>query len=214
MKKGIIVQEGFLFIIVFMLITIGVYKYINLVSSSPFFILTAYMFWFFRNPKRNIPINKFFIVSPAEGKVMGVEKIFEGDFIDAPGIKITIFLSPFNVHINRSPIEGKIKFRQYCQGRFFPAYKSFVSWENERHSIGIDNGEIKVLVTQIAGILARRIVSWVKLGSELKKGIEYGMIKFGSCTEIIVPEFVDIKVKKGDKVRCGETIIGILPKVK
>ncbi|MDR3565842.1 MAG: phosphatidylserine decarboxylase, partial [Negativicutes bacterium] len=103
-----------------------------------------------------------------------------------------------------------IKFQQYTCGRFRPAYKESAGCENERHSIGIENDRMRVLVTQIAGILARRIVSWVTLGSILRRGQRYGMIKFGSCTELIVPRTVEILVRKGDKVRGGETVIGRL----
>ena len=119
-----------------------------------------------------------------------------------------IFLSVFNVHINRSPIEGVIKVQSYICGRFRPAYKDQVGFENERHMIGIENDRLRVTVTQIAGILARRIVSWVTLDDRLEKGERYGLIRFGSCTEIVMPRSVEVLVKKGDKVVGGETIIG------
>ena len=138
--------------------------------------------------------------------------IEDEQFLNEVGIKVTIFLSVFDVHINRSPIAGEIKFQQYTCGRFRPAYKESVGCENERHSIGIENENMRVLVTQIAGLLARRIVSWVTLGNVLTKGERYGLIKFASCTEIIVPKTVEILVKKGDRVTGGSTVIGrVLP---
>ena len=114
----------------------------------------------------------------------------------------------FDVHVNRSPMAGEIKFQQYVCGRFRPAYKESVGCENERHSIGIENNGIRIVVTQIAGLIARRIVSWVTLGDTLQSGDRYGLIKFGSCTEVIVPNNVEIFVKKGDRVKGGVTLIG------
>ena len=105
-------------------------------------------------------------------------------------------------------LAGKIKFQEYTCGRFLAAYKDSVGFENERHSIGIENGDVKILVTQIAGLIARRIVSWVTLGNVLEPGQKYGLIKFGSCTEVTVPRDVEILVKKGDRVVGGETVIG------
>ena len=107
---------------------------------------------------------------------------------------------------------GEVKLQQYTCGRFHPAYKSSVGFENERHTIGIDNGKMRITVTQIAGILARRIVSWVTLNDTLTRGELYGLIKFGSCTEVVVPNNVEVLVKKGDKVIGGETIIGRIKK--
>ena len=139
---------------------------------------------------------------------MEVVPVEHDDFVKEPCNKVVIFLSVFNVHINRSPIEGEIKCQKYVCGRFKPAYKDTVGFENERHMIGIENDRLRVTVTQIAGILARRIVSWVTLDDVLEKGELYGLIRFGSCTEIVMPRNVEITVKKGDKVVGGETIIG------
>ena len=142
---------------------------------------------------------------------MSITEVHDDEYLGEDGKKVTIFLSPFDVHVNRSPMEGTIKFQQYVCGRFRPAYKAIAAWENERHAIGIESEHCRILVTQIAGILARRIVSWVTLGTELSQGQLYGMIKFGSCTELIVPNNVDILVHKGQRVRAGVTIIGRLP---
>ena len=214
MRKEYFLREGVPFYLFFLILAGLAYHFFSL----PFWIIpfgfALYMAYFFRNPKRTIPLDEMVIVSPAEGKVMGVEEIFEAEYLEAPGKKVTIFLSPFNVHVNRAPITGEIKFQEYVQGRFVPAYKVFAAWENERHTIGMENSKIKVLVSQIAGILARRIVSWVAIGVKLNKGDTYGMIKFGSCTEIVVPMNVEVMVKPGDKVRCGETVLGIIKETK
>ncbi|MBP2659228.1 MAG: Phosphatidylserine decarboxylase proenzyme [Firmicutes bacterium] len=210
MVKAPIVKEGYIFIVILAIITILVYVTVNPYWSIIPVVLMGFITFFFRNPKRNIPNDDRLILSPADGKVMSVCEVYDDQFLNQVGLKVTIFLSVFDVHLNRSPIAGEIKFQQYTCGRFRPAYKKTVGCENERHSIGIENDKIKVLVTQIAGILARRIVSWVTLGSILQKGERYGMIKFASCTEIIVPKTVEIVVKKGDKVKGGETVIGRL----
>lgn len=171
-------------------------------------ILACYFTYFFRNPNRKIPMDENLVVSPADGTVQDVVDLEDDEFIKEPCTKVIIFLSVFNVHVNRSPIAGEIKCQKYVCGRFRPAYKDEVGFDNERHMLGIENDRLKVTVTQIAGILARRIVSWVTLDDTMEKGQVYGLIKFGSCTEIVMPKNVEVLVKKGDKVRGGETIVG------
>jgi phosphatidylserine decarboxylase len=210
MVRAPVVKEGYLYIGILVLITV-----VAAVSISPYWaiipgVLAAFVTFFFRNPKRAVPDDDTLVVSAADGMVMGVCDVYEGQFLEEDGIKIIIFLSVLDVHINRSPIHGEIKFQQYTCGRYRPAYKEAAGFENERHTIGLENERMRVLVTQIAGILARRIVSWVTLGATLARGERYGMIKFGSCTEIVVPRTVEVLVKKGDKVRGGETVIGRL----
>jgi len=208
MVKAPIVKEGYIYIASLALITVVVFWAIDPYWSIVPGVFMGFITFFFRNPKRLIPTDDHLIVSPADGKVMSVCEVYDDLFLNEVGIKVTIFLSVFDVHVNRSPIAGDIKFQQYTCGRFRPAYKESVGCENERHSIGLENGDMRVLVTQIAGVLARRIVSWVTLGRILRKGERYGLIKFASCTEVIVPKTVEILVKKGDKVKGGETVIG------
>lgn len=210
MVKAPIVKEGYIYIAILALITVVVYYVISPYWSIVPGVLMGFIAFFFRNPERNVPVDDQLILSPADGKVMSVVEMYDDQFLNEDGIKVTIFLSVFDVHVNRSPIAGEIKFQQYTCGRFRPAYKESVGCENERHSIGLENDKMKVLVTQIAGILARRIVSWVTLGSVLNQGDRYGLIKFASCTEIIVPKNTEILVKKGDRVQGGTTIIGRL----
>lgn len=208
MVKTPVVKEGYLYIAIFIIIAVIIAMTINLYWSIVPAVLAVYTMFFFRNPYRKVPLDESLILSPADGKVMGITKIYDDEFLFAEAQKVTIFLSIFDVHVNRSPIAGEIKFQQYTCGRFRPAYKEAAACENERHAIGIENNMIRVLVIQIAGILARRIVSWATLGNVLEQGQRYGMIKFGSCTEIIMPNNVEIVVKKGDRVKGGETIIG------
>lgn len=203
-----IVKEGFPFIGLGILITFLVGYFVHPIVAVLPGVLTAFFTYFFRNPQRDIPKEKNILVSPADGTVMEISDVENDDFLKSSGRKVVIFLSVFNVHVNRSPMAGEIKCQQYSCGRFDPAYKKGVGFENERHMIGIEDGNMRITVTQIAGILARRIVSWVTLNDGLTKGELYGMIRFGSCTEVVVPKNVKLLVKKGDKVVGGETIIG------
>ncbi|WP_177503170.1 phosphatidylserine decarboxylase family protein [Anaerosinus sp.] len=208
MVKAPVIKEGYIFIAIALLLAVLVGYFIDPLWTVFPIVLAAFFTFFFRNPQRQIPTDKNLIVSPADGKVMGIVEVDENDFVNERCNKVIIFLSVFDVHINRSPMNGEIKFQQYTCGRFIPAYKDSVGFENERHTIGIENGNMRIIVTQIAGILARRIVSWVTLGNVLEKGERYGLIKFGSCTELVMPKNVEICVKKGDKVVGGETVIG------
>ena len=203
-----VIKEGYYFSFAALLVALLLGVTINPYAAIPPAVLAAYFIYFFRNPTRKIPADESLIVSPADGTVQDVVEIDDDEFVKAHCKKVIIFLSVFDVHVNRSPIAGEIKIQKYVCGRFRPAYKDSVGFENERHLIGIENDKIRVTVTQIAGILARRIVSWVTLDDKLEKGELYGLIRFGSCTEIVVPDSVEIFVKKGEKVRGGETVIG------
>lgn len=210
MPTSFIIKEGYPFIFSMFAAAIVLGTVFSVEWAILPFLLGCFFTFFFRNPKRQIPAGPDVLVSPADGKVMEIAEAYEDLFLNKDCTKITIFLSVFDVHVNRAPMAGKITFRQYTLGSFLPAYKDSVGYKNERHSIGIDNGRTEILVTQIAGILARRIVSWTDLGRNLDKGQLYGMIKFGSCTEIFVPKGTEICVKKGDHVAGGETVIGRL----
>ena len=171
-------------------------------------VLACYFAYFFRTPERIVNPDASLLYSPADGTVMGVTEFYDEEFLNAKAKKVTIFLSVFNVHVNRSPAEGTIKFQRYTVGEFLPAFNKKAAFENERFAVGIENDRMKILVIQIAGILARRIDNWVNLGNHLDQGEVYGMIKFGSCTELVVPADVEILCKKGDKVKGGITVLG------
>ena len=208
MKNLSIIKEGFYFAGVALLIALFLGVLVHPYAAILPAVLACYCIYFFRNPDRKIPADENLIVSPADGTVQDVVEVDNDDFIKSPCRKVIIFLSVFDVHVNRSPIAGEIKIQKYICGRFRPAYKDSVGFENERHLIGIENERLRVTVTQVAGILARRIVSWVTLDDKLEKGELYGLIRFGSCTELVMPANVEVLVKKGDKVRGGESIIG------
>ena len=203
-----IIREGFYFAGVALLIALFLGVLVPPYAAILPAVIACYCIYFFRNPNRKIPADENLIVSPADGTVQDVVEVDNDDFVKGTCRKVIIFLSVFDVHVNRSPIAGEIKIQKYICGRFRPAYKDSVGFENERHLIGIENEKLRVTVTQVAGILARRIVSWVTLDDKLEKGELYGLIRFGSCTELVMPDNVEVLVKKGDKVRGGESIIG------
>lgn len=203
----IVAKEGFPYILILLLITIAL-GYFNIFIAIVPLILLLFVTYFFRNPKRVIPQEEDILVSPADGVVMEITEVYEDRFLESKAIKVSIFLSIFNVHLNRAPLEGIVKYRAYRPGKFIPAFKSHASDINEKSYLGIENSKIKILVNQVTGFIARRIVTWSKVNDHLNKGELFGLIKFGSCTELIVPLNVDILVNKGDKVTGGETIIG------
>ena len=164
---------------------------------------------FFRDPERKTPNGDDLIISPADGKVFLIRELFENEFILDDAIQISIFMSPLNVHVNRIPISGEVKFLKYIPGKYIVAFEEKSSENNERKIIGIETGDgLKIMVKQIAGFIARRIVCEVKKGDKVKTGQRYGMIKFGSRVDVIMPKNkVEILVSIGQKVKAGETII-------
>lgn len=165
-----------------------------------FGMLTLFMAYFFRNPARTIPTEPNIIVAPADGRITRVEENEQGKFI-------SIFLSPLDVHVNRAPIAGKVTKIQYVHGKKIPATSNNASLVNERNTLFIQGEKIAVTCTQIAGIVARRIVCWSKEGDNLERGQLFGLIKFSSRTDLQMPANVDVLVKVDDKVKGGETII-------
>lgn len=168
-----------------------------------FVLLAAFMAYFFRDPQRAIPSETDIVLSAADGRVTRVEDRENGKFV-------SVFLSPLDVHINRAPIAGKIVKVDYIKGKKNPATSDEASLINERNSLTIEGEKMTVVCTQIAGIVARRIVCWSKLGDELTLGEKFGLIKFSSRTDLLMPQGVEVLVKVGDRVVGGETIIARL----
>ena len=203
-----IVRQGYPFIVGALVLAVVCFIAFGIHIAVIPVVLACYFAYFFRNPEREVVQDTSLLYSPADGTVMDVSEFYDDEFLNAKAKKVTIFLSVFNVHVNRSPAEGIIKFQRYTVGEFLPAFNQKAAFENERFAMGIENDRMKILVIQIAGILARRIDNWVNLGNHLDQGEVYGMIKFGSCTELVVPEAVEILCKKGDKVKGGITVLG------
>ena len=172
--------------------------------------LFLFVTWFFRDPERVIPEDPNAIVSPGDGRI--VEIVPEKDpLLEKDGYtRISVFLNVFNVHVNRVPIAGKIQAYRYNKGKFLNASSHKASMDNEQSAILLNNGHVTILVKQIAGLIARRIVCWAKEGDEFQRGQRYGLIRFGSRMDVFVPEGTEIKVAIGDIVSGGSSIIGYL----
>jgi len=166
-----------------------------------FLFVCGFMAYFFRDPKRTVPQGPGLIVSAADGRVTRIDVLEDAKVV-------SVFLSPLDVHINRSPIAGRIADIDYVKGKKMPATSDNASFVNERNSLLIEGEGITLTCTQIAGILARRIVCWPKSGDILERGQKFGLIKFSSRTDLRLPLETEIAVKVGDRVRGGETIIG------
>ena len=198
------VREGFPFVIVPALIALVLGFLQMWVFAALFVGVALFMAFFFRDPARTVPDEYDIIVSAADGRVTRIEN-------DEAGKLVSVFLSPLDVHINRSPISGTITDVKYVPGKKIPATNDRASLVNERNAITITGERMTVVCTQIAGILARRIVCWNKEGDKLDIGQKYGLIKFSSRTDVLMPKEVVVQVKIGDRVVGGETIIARLP---
>jgi phosphatidylserine decarboxylase len=204
-----IAKEGWMFIIPAGLLT-GLFWILSLPwIAGVFGILLLFVTYFFRDPEREIPSDANVVVSPADGKV--VEIVTEKDPILGQSFKrISIFLSVFNVHIQRMPISGKIEKVLYNQGKFLAAFNHKASLDNEQNTILISSGKTHVLVKQIAGLIARRLVCWVQSGDKLERGQRFGLIRFGSRVDLFLPENSRISVSIGDRVEGGSSVMGFL----
>lgn len=178
-----------------------------LITAAILSMLTFFCVYFFRNPERSVADTDGISVSPADGKVMDITLVEEPLFIQGEAIRVRIFLSLFNVHINRTPMAGEIIWVQQVSGKFLPAFKDEAGLKNQRNYVGMETDEGKVLVVQVTGLVARRLICWVKVGQVVVRGERFGLIRFGSCTELYLPVHSDVVVKSGDRVRGGESII-------
>lgn len=205
--KYIIAFEGWPFIVIGIGFTViaGLY---SALYSIPFAVITLFVIWFFRNPQREIDCSPGVIVAPADGRIMSINSVHENKFIGEEAIQIRIFLSVFNVHVNRVPVEAKVDWVYRTGGIHLPAYKTEASEKNAQNYVGLLTDWGKVLVVQITGLIARRIVCWVNPGDEVNTGDRFGLIRFGSCTELYLPCDVELTVQPGDKLKGGETVIG------
>ena len=179
--------------------------------SLVFWILIFYTFFFFRDPDRNVPVDANAVVAAADGVVRDISEVEESDVLKTKTRRIGIFLSIFDVHTNRAPIDGRIIFRQRREGLCLDARSPECSEKNEAMTWAFENPRATIIVRQLTGAIARRIVAWADVGDELKKGARFGMIRFGSRTEVYLPLAANVLVKVGDHVAGGSTIIARLP---
>ena len=176
--------------------------------GGAFAVLFSFTVSFFRDPERTSPADPQAIVAPADGRIVEVKTAIEPNFLKGDAQMVAIFLSVFDVHVQRAPIAGEIKLVKYVPGKFFDARNPKVSEENENRITGVESPDgFRVTVRQIAGLIARRIVGWSASGAKLGRGDRIGMIRFGSRVEIFMPPGVEVTVKVGDHAKGGETIL-------
>src|SRR5512136_2924744 len=209
--NGYIVREGAPFIVGLGILTVALswigFKGVAVVA----FAAMLFVVFFFRNPERKIPGEKGLLVSPADGRILNVEEVHLDGLLKGRFRKVSIFMNVFNVHVNRAPYTGRVEKIEYHSGKFLSANLDKASADNEKNSVLIRTEEGKAFLTiQIAGLIARRIVCWIGEGMEVVRGQRFGLICFGSRLEVVLPLESKILVQAGQKVRAGETPIGVL----
>ena len=179
-----------------------------------FFVITIglvlFVVSFFRIPARQLTISNGQIISPADGKVVVIEEVVDDEYFKKKMLQVSVFMSPLNVHVNRNPIDGEIVYNKYHKGKYLVAWNPKSSTENERHSVVIKNGNTEILVKQIAGAVARRIVNYLEVGNKVKQTEEYGFIKFGSRVDLLLPIGTKVNVGLNEVVQGGVTVLATL----
>ncbi len=210
-KEGkLYVATAILINIIFLLLLVFFPSLFTLIICVLCFSLLGLLLIFFRNPKRlHIVRDTDLILAPADGKVVVIEKTFEKEYLNSEAIQISIFMSPLNIHSNRSPVAGDVVYQQYHPGQYLVAWHPKSSELNERNTIVISRKQNLIMVRQIAGKVARKIVSYTQVGATLTRGEEFGFIKFGSRVDVFLPVETNILVKIGDHVKGGITDIAI-----
>jgi phosphatidylserine decarboxylase len=212
-------REGLLFIAIAAIIAIGAFGFAISrrswglwLAAFVLLLLALWVAYFFRDPERTGQRGPSLVVSPADGKLIMVTEVDEPNFIKGRALRLSIFMNVFNVHVNRYPVDGTVKYVHYNAGKFFNAAAEKSSLENEQMSVGIDTGRYPVLVRQIAGLIARRIVTYSKVGQHVRQGDRMGMIRFGSRVDVFIPVDSKIVAKLGEITTAGVTILAELPK--
>lgn len=178
------------------------------------FVLTLVALWvayFFRDPERDGPRGDALVIAPADGRVVAVTAVTEPAYLGGPALRISIFMNVFNVHVNRYPMSGTVGYVHYNPGKFLNAAGDKASLENEQMSVGIDHGGTRVMMRQIAGLIARRIVTYSKVGDAARQGERMGLIRFGSRVDLFLPPRAAVKVRVGETTQAGVTVLAELP---
>jgi len=184
-----------------------------LLGWAMFFItlfLLLFLISFFRVPNRKLTVSEGQIIAPADGKVVVIEEAVDDEYFKTKRLQVSIFMSPANVHVNRCPLSGQVVYNQYHKGKYLVAWHPKSSTENERHSVVIKKGGVEVLVKQIAGALAKRIVNYLEVGEEVEQNEEMGFIKFGSRVDLLLPVGTKVNVQLNQAVQGGVTVIATL----
>ncbi|MDH4321398.1 MAG: phosphatidylserine decarboxylase family protein [Desulfobulbaceae bacterium] len=206
-----VAREGYPFIgfAAFATILFAIIRYDCFAIAS--LAVTAFVLYFFRDPSRISGDEKDVMVSPADGKVIVIDKVFDDRFVKEHVYKVSIFMNVFNVHVNRFPFSGEVKKIHYSPGRFYSADTERGALHNEYCAVTMETETgRRMAVVQVAGLIARRIVCWVRPGDRLERGERYGLIRFGSRVDLYLPLQTQLEVKIGQKVRAGETVLGYL----
>ena len=212
-------REGLLFIAIAAVIAIGGFGFAITrrswglwLAAFVLLLLALWVAYFFRDPERLGERGPSLVVSPADGKLIMITEVDEPSFIKGRAIRLSIFMNVFNVHVNRYPVDGIVRYVHYNKGKFFNAAAEKSSLENEQMSVGIDTGRHRLLVRQIAGLIARRIVTYSKMDEKVRQGERMGIIRFGSRVDVFLPHGSKVRAKLGDVTTAGVTILGDLPK--
>ncbi len=213
-----VAREGVPFILIAAALAAGSFGLALMRRSWPLwllaFVLTVVALWvayFFRDPERTGERGDALVTSPADGRVVMIVDVDEPSFVHGKATRISIFMNIFNVHVNRYPVSGTVRYVHYNPGKFMNAAADKASLDNEQMSVGIETGKYKVLVRQIAGAIARRIVTYSKDGDSTRQGDRFGLIRFGSRVDVFVPIGSKIRVKIGEKPVAGTTVLAELP---
>jgi phosphatidylserine decarboxylase len=212
-------REGLLFIAIAAVVAAGAFGFAITrrswglwLAAFVLLLLALWVAYFFRDPERAGERGPSLVVSPADGKLIMITEVDEPTFVKGRAVRLSIFMNVFNVHVNRYPVEGVVRYIHYNKGKFFNAAAEKSSLENEQMSVGIETSRYRVLVRQIAGLIARRIVTYSKLGETIRQGDRMGIIRFGSRVDVFLPAGSTLRAKIGDITVAGVTILGELPR--
>ena len=206
-----IAPEGWPFIAGALVIALALAGFRLWIPFGAWMIIAIWVIAFFRDPVREGPRGDKLVIAPADGKVISIVPMAESTFVGGQATRISIFMNVFNVHVNRYPTNGVVEHRDYKAGAFFNAAAEKASGENEQASVGVKTDYGRVLVRQIAGLIARRIVTDGQQGDSVRQGARMGLIRFGSRVDVFVPEGVQVRTKVGDNTKAGQTIIAEWP---
>jgi phosphatidylserine decarboxylase len=208
-------REGLPFIVGFIVVTVAAYTLALTRSSVVLWILAAvltllsvWVAYFFRDPERDGPRGPELVIAPADGRIVTISEVDEPAFLHGRALRVSIFMNVLNVHVNRYPASGTVRYMHYNKGRFLHAASEKASLDNEQMSVGIQVGDKRVLVRQIAGFIARRIVNYAREGESVEQAERMGLIRFGSRVDLFVPLGTDLRVKAGELTTAGVTVIG------
>ncbi len=213
-----VAREGLLFIAIGIAAAFGAvalaWRYATIplwIAAGIMFALAIWVIYFFRDPERTGQRGEQYVVSPADGKIVQITEVEEPAFVHGRALRISIFMNVFNVHVNRYPVSGKVGYVHYNAGKFLNAASDKASLENEQMSVGIESAHGRVLVRQIAGLIARRIVNYAAEGDSAEQGTRMGIIRFGSRVDVFVPPSSRVRVRVGDFPIAGVTILSEFP---